>query len=301
VIIMICCRKPKTGLPTPRMLWDYRVALGPIGVCTFLNTALNNKSLTKISLFLNQVIKSLGPFPTMVFAYLILGTTVSYPVLASIIGLVGGCALANADKFDEAGKNNQIQAIILCFVSLLAASLKPVIAQKLMNMVTKRADGTDAPKLSPEQVLFFDTQIAFWFMFIYWIISDERADAISYLASGELTGLGLAIIVIGSTIALCFNLATYYFISLSGALATTVGSNAVKIVIIVITAITDGGVEIGWAGVVLVALMVAAYTYFTYREKQQKLQESAAAAPTEATPLASVKGDGAPAAPDSKS
>lgn len=94
VLIMLFCRRPENGLPSPQMLWEWRYAIGPISVCTFLNTALNNKSLTKISLFLNQVIKSLGPFPTMVFSFLVLGTTVSYPVLGSLLGLVGSCARA---------------------------------------------------------------------------------------------------------------------------------------------------------------------------------------------------------------
>lgn len=247
--------------------------------------------------------------------------------------------MANADKFDDAGENNQVSAIILCFVSLLAASLKPVrcclappramgsrswtphpsaptsedfryarasiraaqscpqvIAQLVMAKPLKRADGSLVPKLTPEQTLFFDTQLAFWYMFIYWIVSDERAESVSYLAAGELTGLGLAIIVVGSLLAFFFNISSYYFISFSGALTTAVGSNAVKIMIIVITAITDGGVKVGWAGVVLVAVFVAAYAYFSYVEKQRAREASAA--PSEATPLASaMKGGGGPLPP----
>jgi len=294
LVMMLTCAPPKEGgYPTFGMLWLYRDVLIPISICTFLNTALNNKSLTQISLFTNQVIKATGPAPTIFFSYVIARITYSWSIILTVLVLVGGCILANADSFGDSDSDNEIGGIITVVISTLAASVKPVIA---MVTMADRSDGTaPRPKLAPEQILFFDAGLAFWYMFLYWVsgIDNERQNSINYLAGKtcvedncDLGLVGVGIIAAGCSMAVLFNLATYYFVKSTSALSSTVGSNFMKIVIICITGITDGVGGTAWGGVAIVGVSIGVYAYLTYTEKQAKEAAKAAGkTATEATPL----------------
>ena len=111
-------------------------------------------------------------------------------------------------------------------------------------------------------------------------------------------GVGVGIIFAGSAMAFMFNIATYYFIMTTSALTSTIGSNGVKILLLIITAITDKISDaLTICGIVIVILSIAAYAYFAMDEKKQKQLAAEAAKsdpetatkeapPTETTPLA---------------
>ena len=71
--------------------------------------------------------------------------------------------------------------------------------------------------------------------------------------------LALGIISFGSFLAFIYNIAVYYFILYTSALSCTIGANAIKILLIVISAIESTGgdtVALMWVGIVIVIVSV---------------------------------------------
>lgn len=116
-------------------------------------------------------------------------------------------------------------------------------------------------------------------MLVYWVCSNERAASIDYLVNGANTKLvnpalegynttivGLAIMIAGSLTAFFFNLSTYYFVSYTSALTSTIGANLVKVILIVAAAIEAGVHDIvSWSGVALVVSSIGLYVYLSYK------------------------------------
>jgi len=303
-------------MPSFRQFWQYADALIPIAICTTLNVALNNVSLTIVSLFVNQVIKACGPLPTAIFSYILANKRYGWAVCISIVLIVAGSILsqvhfgghhdihtfvAHSNGSHAPTQNGHVAkaahessplGIILCIISLLAASLKPVVQMLVMGDAKQ---GTffakPRPKLSPQQALFYDTGLAFVIMLIYWVASPtERAPSIAFLGDPEKHGIGFAIIAAGATMAFIFNLSTYWFIRVTSALTSTVGSNGIKIVIILASAASPHsgvGDPSSISGIAIVIVSIGAYAFFSYRDAQAA---KAAAAkepllPSESTPL----------------
>ena len=132
MILMLTCSKPKPGgLPSFQQLWDYKFILVPIGACTTLNNGLNNASLELIALFVNQVIKAVGPLPTWLLSWLLAGRKSGWKVVTSIFFIVGGAIMSNAHQMAKGGQNTST-GIIYALISMLAASLKPVLSMMVM-------------------------------------------------------------------------------------------------------------------------------------------------------------------------
>ena len=287
LIIMHCFQKPEAGVPNVAQLMRYIDGLAVIGLCNALNVVLNNLSLTLVSLFVNQVIKSSSPLPTIVFENLLAGKRFSYAVIISVLCICVGAIMAPYFKIiheSDGEKQTSIYGTLAVIVAMLASSLKPVVAMVMM------AGTPDRPKLEPTCVLFYDCSLSFCFMFIYWLCSYERADSIAYLTNNprdapyleghNATLIGLGIILASSTMAFIFNLATYYYVLLADALGSTIGSIGLKVLLITIGAIQAGVNDpISICGIVVVALSISSYAYFTYRDRMAK--EVAAAASSE--------------------
>ena len=118
----------------------------------------------------------------------------------------------------------------------------------------------------------------------------ERAQSIAYLGDPETHGIGFAIIAAGASMAFVFNLSTYWFIRVTSAVTSSIGSNGIKIIIILASAASPHsgvGDPSSISGIVLVILSIGAYAFFAYRDAQAA---KAAAAkepllPSESTPL----------------
>ena len=202
-----------TGMPSWAQFKEYYRGLVPIAICTTLNAGLNNMSLEYVSLFVNQVIKATAPLPAAAFSFLFAGKRYSTRIIASVCGIVVGSILANAPSLGRANQSdNSLFGVVICGVSLLANSLKPVLQMLAMNATAEKA------KLAPAVVLFYDSAVSFCLMLLYWLLSAERGASIAYLADPHTTLIGLVIIVAGASMAFCFNLATYYFVALTSAL-----------------------------------------------------------------------------------
>lgn len=315
LIMQLTCNKPKTGSPYPTFsqLWDYKFQLVPIATLTVLNNGCNNLSLGLIALYMNQVIKATGPAPTAFFEFLFMGKVYNIQIYAAVTAIVVGSILANFTSILEGG-TSQIMGVIWCLVSLLAASLRPVL-QRMLIAGDKKAGAAAAaeppkPPLTVPQALFWDCGISFVGMGVVWLASDERVGSIEYLrgTTGNPNSglLALAVIAGSATIAFVFNFATYYFIMYTSALSSTIGSNAVKIFIIVVSAFTDnldtGGLDlVSWIGVITVVTSIVTYTYFQqlFKNQQQNLSQNPSlfkiAADEKAAPLASKEEGGSAA------
>merc|ERR1719181_718556 len=88
------------------------------------------------------------------------------------------------------------------------------------------------PRLAPTVVLFYDCFLSGWFMLIYWLASPERQGSIEYI--GARPALAIGVIAAGATMAFFFNLSAYFFVLLTSPLTSTIASNGVKVVNIVI-------------------------------------------------------------------
>jgi len=258
-VILLFIAKPETGFPNYRQFVQYGWQLLAISICTTLNIALNNVSLSLISLFLNQVIKATGPLPTMLFCYLLEKKTYGLPMILSCAAIVGATILAV--PISGGGPPTSGVGVVIVIISTLAATLKPVI----MGMVMK---GTpERPKLPPTVVLFYDVFLSFWIMLVYWLCSAERQASINYLSHDGAYAVGL--ILAGATMAFGFNLTNYFFVLLTSALTVTIAGNGVKVINIVISAlISHISAVSNWVGVALVCVALCAYAYFSHTAKR---------------------------------
>ena len=159
-----------------------------------------------------------------------------------------------------------------------------------------RGEAESKPPLTVPQAMFWDTGLAFFGMLTVWLCSEERTKSIEFLlghTKNPNSGwLALGMICASSTLAFLFNFATYYFILYTSALSSTIGSNSVKIFIIVASMYTDGVFDIiSVSGVGLVVVSIVAYAYFQHQFKQQQAagadkSQPLAAKADEKTPLA---------------
>merc|ERR1712070_1123114 len=112
----------------------------------------------------------------------------SITIGVSVLMLVVGSVVSNITSFTNPKPGeppSSVAGIIVCVVSLMAASLKPVVAMVVMSGSTER------PKLAPTLVLFYDTALAFWLMLFYWLCSNERQESITYLTDPKYTTISI--------------------------------------------------------------------------------------------------------------
>jgi len=251
--LILCIKPPVQGFPSFAQFWQYKMMLIPIGVCSALNVGLNNVSLRLISLFLNQVIKSTGPFPTMVLAFLIMGTTYTRFTMTTVAFLVGGTILALPMK---GSATTEVVGILLVIVATCAQALKPVLMKSVFG------------KLSPMAVMFYDTSVSACCMLIYWLLSYERTDSIAYI--GKQPGLAIGVISGGASMAFVFGVSSYFIIHLTSPLTANVFGNTLKVGLIVFSAFTTTRITAvhNWIGIGTVCLSVGAYVYSGQLAKQ---------------------------------
>ena len=88
--VLMRLRPPQSGWPTLKQGWEYRWEILPISICHCANIGLNNISLMWVSLFINQIIKSTAPFPTMIAEYFLIRERQTWTIIGSVVLLVIG-------------------------------------------------------------------------------------------------------------------------------------------------------------------------------------------------------------------
>lgn len=117
------------------------------------------------------------------------------------------------------------------------------------------------------------------------ICSSERALSLAYLANAPVnapflagtnaTLVGLGIILGGSMMAFCFNLSVYYYLMLTSALTSTIGSMSLKVVLILAAAMQDHVNDpISWVGIALATSAMAVYAWISLSEEEATKVES---------------------------
>lgn len=204
-LLATCVVKAEGGGPNFAQYWEYKFVILPIALCSALNTGLNNMSLSMVSLFVNQTIKAMQPLPTTFFSWALAGKkyTIWVCLVVTIVVVGNIMALWHQISGSDDGDKTSVVGIVLCILALFSTCIRPVIMMIVM-------DGQTRPKLSPTTVLTYDSLSAFCMMFIYWIVSPERAGSIGYLSDPNTGKIGFTIIIVGSLVAFVFNLSIYY-------------------------------------------------------------------------------------------
>lgn len=291
LVLMLTCRKPPPGgLPHLPQFAAYAWQLLPMGALTVINNGCNNWSLSLVALVINQVIKVTAPLPTAIFEYLLQKITYNAQIYASCCLLVVGAVMAVYANMAEQGSADAVEVsvlgIVVCVISLFAASLKPVI----IKIIVSGGSGLQGKAtLTAEQALFWDSVVAFCLYFIVWLsVGPEREGSVSYLTghtSNPNSGaVGVGIILFGSTLAFGFNIATTYFIMYTSALSSTIGSLGVKIIILTASGITARmSSPVAWLGIGVAILAIILYSVFSFQFAEAKKAKALAGAATGTT------------------
>jgi len=266
--VLMQLRPPKTGWPNFAQFREYIIPIGAIFSCHCTNIALNNASLVSVSLFINQIIKSLAPLPTMVAEYFVVGSKPTLPILCCVVVLVAGACMSI--KFDS--KENQVVGVICVVVATVASSLKPVFGAYVMKGVGK------AP-LEPSLILFYEQALSIVIVGIIALCAfNNFKDAFTFM--GENPGESAMIIILGSSAAFAYNLSVYYFTRAASALTVMIASNFIKVCLLLLSMlqVSDqmGGVQI--TGLVIFFISIVAYAYLSHKHKQALAAAAAAAA-----------------------
>ena len=112
---------PPTALSRAQFVGCWRGTL-PLAVCTTANVALNNASLSLVSLFLNQILKALGPVITCLLAVIIEHKRYPWQVAVALLGMVAGCI--RAMDTDAAGGDRSTRGVLFVFGAVLASAAK---------------------------------------------------------------------------------------------------------------------------------------------------------------------------------
>ena len=229
----------------------------PLAVCTTANVALNNASLSLVSLFLNQILKALGPVITCLLAVIIEHKRYPWQVAVALLGMVAGCICAM--DTDAAGGDSTTRGVLFVFGAVLASAAKPVFAAVMMS-------GQKA-SMSPESLVFYDSVLSFFAMAAVTAVAGEFQSAVSFLGSHAM--IGLCICAVGSLAALGYNLSIYYVTKLASSLTLAVFTQTIKVGVIAAAAIwaAVSGVR-QWVGIAVFVLAVAFYTWSSWQMKK---------------------------------
>jgi hypothetical protein len=89
----IVMRLKGSDKPSREELWEYRKGIMPMAALFVLNVGCNNFSLMTVSVFMNGIIKTLVPVPTMTAEYFINNITPTVPIVLSVLVISAGAAL----------------------------------------------------------------------------------------------------------------------------------------------------------------------------------------------------------------
>ena len=122
-----------------------------------VNIGCNNAILVYVGMSSNQIIKSITPLPTMILSYFSENKRYSWTLVGIVLVQVIGAIVAV--PWHEQTQAQTI-GIALCFVSMLAAATKPVVAGVLMKDM--RESG-----LTPLVLVWYDSIFSIgWFFMI---------------------------------------------------------------------------------------------------------------------------------------
>lgn len=253
--------------PTVKEFCEYKWGLLPCAFLFTTNVGCNNASLVSVSVFINAIIKTLVPIPTMVAEFLINKIIPTWQTVLSVAVIVLGAALCVEFK----SGTSSLAGVMLVLTATVSTAVRPVFAAELMS-------GKTRPKLHPAKVLFYEQTMAIGFMILFTLADFQHLTAAIQYLGGEHAGLGFFIITVGALTAFAYNLVTFYFTKAASALTMVITGTSLKVVLIVLGAFQDN-IFNNWIhilGLCIFLFGISAYSYVQYAAKQNKAAKAAA-------------------------
>lgn len=241
---------------TYREHWEaQKVGLGVTGVMTALNLGFNNGSLVLVSLSANQLITASMPLFTTAFT-LALEPDAFKPHLLQLLALPAICLGVMMVVHQE---HSQVKAnvlgLALVFLSVLANALRTALSSKLL-------DGSK--KLDILAMQWITSPIAALALIPFAAYMEGTA-VIAFVASNPVGGG--AVLVLGSCLALVYNLFLFHMIQVLKGVTMNILGNVKVVIIITASHYLFGDVLDAYrvAGALVTFLGVGLYTAGNYR------------------------------------
>uniref|UniRef100_A0A2P2PJ03 Sugar phosphate transporter domain-containing protein n=1 Tax=Rhizophora mucronata TaxID=61149 RepID=A0A2P2PJ03_RHIMU len=211
----------------PKLTRSQFSAILPLAVAHTLGNLLTNVSLGKVAVSFTHTIKAMEPFFTVLFAALFLGERPSFWVVASLVPVVGGVALAS---FTEASFN------WIGFCSAMASN----VTNQSRNVLSKKFMVNKEEALDNINLFSVITIISFALLVPAAIFLEGFKFTPSYLQSAANQGLNVKKLCIRSLLAgFCFHSyqqVSYMILQMVNAVTHSVG-NCVKRVVVIFSSV----------------------------------------------------------------
>lgn len=200
---------------TFREKWRWLVVLGIMFVA---NITCNNASLVFVALSINAIGKSTVPLPTIAISAVLEKKKYDAKVITAVVVMTTTACLA-VPYGDNV--NAQPIGLIMVLVSVLCTATRPPMAVLLMGDAKQSG-------LSPLVLVWYDSLISSALLFVLSAVFEGHR-LMGYFADRPFEAS--YIIVIGSTMAFCYNLITFNLTKVLGSVAVSVLGNAKQVLL----------------------------------------------------------------------
>lgn len=223
------------------------------------NIILGNVALKYIPVSFMQTIKSMTPFFTTLFQYLIIGTKYTTQTILSLVPVVAGVALATAKELSF-----NMTGFAAAMTGCIVQSTQIVYASRLLG--EGRMDPFNTVRfIFPPAVLFLVPMITFY----------EAGGLVDWFASEKAKPHTFLLLAISCTVAFCLNLSTFQLLKVISGVAYSVAGN-LKVVLVIFVSIAIFRNPISVVGMFGCLITVAGCTWYgLIRDKIQEVPRQA--------------------------
>ena len=280
-LIFLC--QPSTNRVSTQQLRNHGPSLFVLALLFALNICGNNASLVTLGIAVNQLVKSVTPLPSMLFAYALQRRTFSAQLIGAVLFLTASAAAAIPWGSEAADG----QGIGLAAASMLAAAAKPALAACLGRDM--RRDG-----LTPLALVWWDSLFASAITGALCLLSTERDTVADYCTSKP--ALAAFVILTSSVLAFCYNLVVYSLSTAASPVVSVIASNFKQVVLIVLAGILVDRIThpLNWVGIGFFFVATFLYSYLALNQPPPSQLATRRGASTTAAPGGGTQPDGLP-------
>lgn len=252
LILALQSKTRSLGVQQFRQSWFGIVATAALSI---LGIWASDVAMISIGVTLNQIIKATMPMPTMVFGYVIERKTYSWQMIAAVVLLVCGAALAVPLSSPDATP----YGLVMAAISTVAAA--GCISVKAQLMSNSRVNG-----LTPLVLLWYSSVISIPVLLLLTI--PEYYAVRTYCR--ERTVEALTIILASSALAFVVNLFGNTLTKVTSALTVTIASSTKQIGIILVSGIFlehTFQAALNWIGVLIFISALITYAILSYNRE----------------------------------
>ncbi|KAA8905471.1 triose-phosphate transporter family-domain-containing protein [Sphaerosporella brunnea] len=211
-----------------------------------INIAISNVSLNLVTIPFHQIVRAMTPFFTVIIYRVIFSKTYSRATYISLIPVVAGVGFATAGDYYFTA-----MGFFLTLLGAFLAALKTVVTNRMQ---------TGRLKLSPLELLYRMSPLAFVQTMVYALLTGEVAQAQRYAA--EKMGRREVIILLGNgVLAFGLNVISFTANKKTGALTMTVAAN-IKQILTIILSVMFWGLAVGWMNGLGICLTLAGGAWY---------------------------------------